>query len=60
LFHFVGERDWLEANSAKLFTAVTDGPVDISINQKFPLADVAKAHDALTGRATTGSTILTV
>jgi len=60
LFHFVGERDWLEANSAKLFTAVTDGTVDISINQKLPLADVAKAHDALTGRATTGSTILTV
>jgi NADPH2:quinone reductase len=56
----VGERDWLEANSAELFTAVTDGTVDISINQKFPLADVAKAHDVLTGRATTGSTILTV
>jgi NADPH2:quinone reductase len=60
LFHFVGERDWLKANSAELFTAVTDGTVDISINQKFPLADVAKAHDALTSRATTGSTILTV
>jgi NADPH2:quinone reductase len=34
--------------------------VKISINQKFALEDVAKAHDALTGRATTGCTILTV
>ena len=60
LFHFAGERDWLEANAAKLFTTVTDGTVTISINQKFALEDVAKAHDALTGRATTGCTILTV
>ena len=60
LFHFAGERDWLEANAAKLFTKVTDGTVTISINQKFALEDVAKAHDALTGRATTGCTILTV
>ena len=60
LFHFVAEREWLEASAAKLFTAVTDGTLNISINQKYALEDVAKAHDALTGRATTGSTILTV
>ena len=60
LFHFAGDRAWLEAASAKLFTAVTDGTVNISINQRFALEDVAKAHDALTGRATTGCTILTV
>jgi len=60
LFHFVGERAWLEAASAKLFKAVTDGTVNVSINQRFALEDVAKAHDALTGRATTGCTILTV
>ena len=60
LFHFVAEREWLEASAAKLFTAVTDGTLNISINQKYALEDVAKAHDALKGRATTGSTILTV
>jgi NADPH2:quinone reductase len=60
LFHFAGDRAWLEAASAKLFTAVTDGTVNISINQRCALEDVAKAHDALTGRATTGCTILTV
>ena len=56
----MAEREWLEASAAKLFTAVTDGLLNISINQKYALEDVAKAHDALTGRATTGSTILTV
>lgn len=60
LFHFVSERDWLEVNAAKLFKLVTNGTVNISINQKFTLEDVAMAHDALTGRKTTGSTILTV
>ena len=60
LFHFACERDWLEANATKLFAAVTDGTVNISTNQKFALEDVAKAHDALTGRATTGSTMLTI
>lgn len=59
LFHFVGERPWLEAASTKLFKSVSDGTVNVSINQRFPLNDVAKAHDALTGRATTGCTILT-
>ena len=60
LFHFVQERDWLESSVIKLFKVVTDGSVNVSINQKFALEDVAKAHDALTGRKTTGSTILTV
>ena len=50
----------MNKTSTKLFTAVTDCTVNISINQKYALEDVAKAHDALTGRATTGSTILTV
>ncbi|MGB0584145.1 MAG: zinc-binding dehydrogenase [Candidatus Puniceispirillaceae bacterium] len=44
----------------KLFKAVTDGTINVSINQRFALEDVAKAHEALTGRATTGCTILTV
>ncbi len=60
LYHYVGERDWLKTNTTKLFKVITDGTVNVSTNQKFGLEDVAKAHDALTGRATTGSTILTV
>ena len=59
LFHFAADRAWLETASEKLFEVVSDGTVTISINQRFPLEDVAKAHEALTGRFTTGCTILT-
>ncbi|MDC3234730.1 quinone oxidoreductase [Candidatus Puniceispirillum sp.] len=59
LFHFAADRAWLETASAKLFDVVSCGTVSISINQRFPLEDVAKAHEALTGRSTTGCTILT-
>ena len=58
LFHFAADRAWLETASAKLFELVSNGTVKISINQRFPLEDVAKAHEALTGRSTTGCTIL--
>ena len=58
LFHFAADRAWLETASAKLFEVVSDGTVKVSINQRFPLEDVAKAHEALTGRSTTGCTIL--
>ena len=59
LFHFAADRAWLETASAKLFEVVSDGTVTISINQRFPLEEVAKAHEALTGRSTTGCTVLT-
>jgi len=59
LFHFAADRAWLETASEKLFEVVSDGTVTISINQRFPLEDVAKAHEALSGRYTTGCTILT-
>jgi NADPH2:quinone reductase len=44
--------------SADLFQMVTSGKVKIEINQRYPLADAAKAHSALEGRQTTGKTIL--
>jgi NADPH2:quinone reductase len=44
--------------AADLFDMVTSGKVKIEVNQKFPLADAAKAHIALESRKTTGSTIL--
>lgn len=59
LFHFAADRAWLETASAELFKVVSDGTIKISINQRFPLEDVAKAHEALTSRTTTGCTILT-
>jgi NADPH2:quinone reductase len=41
-----------------LFDVVTTGKVKIPVNQKYPLADAARAHKDLESRATTGSTIL--
>ena len=58
LFHFVADRRWLENAAAKLFELVSCGKITISINQRFPLKDVAKAHEALTSRVTTGCTVL--
>jgi NADPH2:quinone reductase len=58
LFNYVSTREDLEATAADLFQMVASGKVKIDINQKFPLADAAKAHIALESRKTTGSTIL--
>ena len=48
----------MRAMAAELFELVESGKIKISINQEFALKEVAKAHDALEGRNTTGSTIL--
>jgi NADPH:quinone reductase len=58
LAHYAARREDLEAMAADLFQMVTSGKVKIEVNQKFPLADAAKAHIALESRKTTGSTIL--
>ena len=41
-----------------VFEAVKSGVIEVAINQRFALADVAAAHSALENRQTTGSTIL--
>ena len=58
LFHHTASRAWLEAATNALFAVIRAGKVEIRVNASWPLADAALAHDALTGRATTGSTIL--
>jgi NADPH2:quinone reductase len=55
---YTATRGQLEELAAPLFEMVTSGKVKIEVNQKFPLADAAKAHIALESRQTTGSTIL--
>jgi NADPH2:quinone reductase len=44
--------------SAELFDVLVSGKVKTSVNQRYALADVAKAHEDLEARRTTGSTIL--
>jgi len=48
----------LQDSADDLFAVLLSGAVKIAINQRFALKDAAKAHDALTGKHTTGATIL--
>ena len=60
LFTHISSREATQQMADDLFEAVTSGKVHIRIDQRFPLAEVRQAHEALEGRKTTGSTILTV
>jgi len=58
LVTYTAARDDLLAAARELFDVVQRGAVRIEINQTFALRDAAKAHRALEGRQTTGSTLL--
>ena len=60
LFHFATSRPWLDTASETLFGLVGDGTLKVNVNQRFPLEEVAAAHEALAARQTTGCTILDV
>lgn len=58
LFQYIATRDELEASAGALFDVVKSGDVKIRVNQRYALADAAKAHADLEGRKTTGTTVL--
>lgn len=58
LFSYIAKRADLEAATAELFDVILSGKVKTSINQRYPLAEVGRAHADLEARKTTGSTIL--
>lgn len=58
LFDFISTRDKLLAAAAELFDVLQSGAVRISVNQRYPLRDAAKAQADLESRKTTGSTVL--
>ena len=58
LFDFIDTRERLLTASAELFDLIGKGVVQISVNQRYPLAEAAQAHRDLEARKTTGSTIL--
>jgi NADPH2:quinone reductase len=60
LFTHIATRESTQQMADDLFDAVTSGKVDIRIDQRFPLAQVREAHQALEARKTTGCTILTL
>ncbi|MGE4368575.1 MAG: zinc-binding dehydrogenase, partial [Burkholderiaceae bacterium] len=55
---FVQNRADIEELSNGLFDAMAKGIVTPVISERFALDDVARAHDKLESRATTGSIVL--
>ena len=55
--YVAGRRELLDS-AAALFEVVAAGHVKVEVRRTFPLADAARAHRALEGRLTTGSTVL--
>ena len=58
LFTHIAKHEDCQQMARHLFDKVTSGAVRIRIDQRFALEDVAKAHEALESRATTGATVL--
>ena len=48
----------LQAMADELFAMLASGQIKVDINQRFALKDAAQAHIALSGRQTSGSTVL--
>jgi NADPH2:quinone reductase len=58
MFHYVVQREELEAGAGALFEMIRSGKVKVEIGGTWPLAQAAAAHRALEGRQTTGSLLL--
>jgi NADPH2:quinone reductase len=60
LFTHIASHETCQQMAQHLFGKVRSGDVKLRIDQRFALADVAAAHQALEARKTTGSTILEI
>lgn len=58
LLTYTATMEDLRASSAAVFDRILAGSLRVEIHQRFALADIAAAHIALEGRATTGSTVV--
>lgn len=58
LADYIADHDELLTRAAAVFDAVRSGVVKVRINQRYPLADAARAHRDLESRQTTGSSVL--
>lgn len=54
----IATRQLLDEGAERLFGAVSDGTLQVHINQRYALADTAQAHRDLEARKTTGCTVL--
>lgn len=55
---YASSAESLQAMADELFSLVENGQIRVEIGRRYPLAEAAAAQDALSGRQTTGSTIL--
>ena len=60
LFTHIATRETTQAMADDLFAMVSSGKVEIRIDQRFALEDIAAAHRSLEARKTTGCTVLTL
>ncbi len=60
LFAHLATRENSQAMADDLFSVVASGQVKIHVSQRYPLAEVARAHRELEARTTTGSGVLLV
>ena len=58
LFDYIATTEALDQAADALFEVIASGAVKIDIGQEWALAEVAKAHEALESRRTTGATLL--
>lgn len=58
IMHYYTDPQDFKQGCQDVLDMVTSGKISISVNQRFALSEVAKAHAALEDRQTTGSTIL--
>jgi NADPH:quinone reductase len=58
LFTYTADRRETEVAAAALFDVIASGEVRVPINQRYRLADVARAHEDLEARRTTGTSVL--
>jgi NADPH2:quinone reductase len=60
VFTHIAQHETCQTMARHLFDKVTKGAVEIRIDQRFALEDVAAAHRSLESRQTMGSTVLTI
>lgn len=58
LFHYIADTARLARMGDRLFGAVLDGTLSVTIGATFPLRECAAAHRALEARQTTGAVVL--
>jgi NADPH2:quinone reductase len=58
LMTYTARREDLLAHAADLFAVIRGGAVRVEINQRYPLAEAARAHQELESRRTTGQSVL--